>query len=297
MTSPSRLAGIATLALVGLALLTGSASAQEEISLPQQMGAINDYAASLGRQTREHLQSQVDRLSSEANVDLAVLISLIDPFGDPARYAEAIWSQWELGSERSVLLVYVRAAESRWVFRARGSSDVSDQLSTLRVGQTRSAIDDALADRDVAEAVRAGVDALTAQWAPVTDSPSSADGTTGSDSATSSSDGAAATAQPAESPWWQPLWAWIAGGVALLLGILALVVWALLTWFCPRCGSRLRRRTATPRPGERAGRGEASRSVYSCPNCRYVRRPRHGRRNRRTTRRTRGERRRAAGRR
>ncbi|MFB6285554.1 MAG: TPM domain-containing protein, partial [Candidatus Bipolaricaulia bacterium] len=217
MTSTSRLAGIAILAFVGLALLTGAANGQEDISLPQQMGAINDYAASLGRQTREHLQSQVERLSSEANVDLAVLISLIDPFSDPARYAEAIWRQWDLGSKRSVLLVVVREAETRWAFRVLGSSGISDQLSVLRRGEARAAIDDALADRDVAKAVRVGVDALAAQWAPATDSASSAGETTDADSTTSSSESGAATAQPAEPPWWQSLWAWIAGGVALLL--------------------------------------------------------------------------------
>ena len=295
----SRWVVVSIVAALGWGLMAGSVVAQDEISLPQQMGAINDYAASLGRQTREHLQSQIDRLNDGANVDLAVLVSLIDPFGDSARYAEAIWSEWDMASERAVLLVYVREAENRWVFRARASSDLSDQLSELRLGEARSAIDAALADRDVADAVRIGVDALAEKWAPATPAP--ADESSG----TNDSPSAATTAPSASSveggrPWWRALWVWILGGALVVLTLLAVVIWALLTWFCPRCGSRLRKRTESPMAWDRFGRGTKSRSVYYCPRCRYVRRssrPRRPRRREDDRRRPRGERRRAAGRR
>ena len=290
----SRWVVVSIVAVVGWGLMAGAGFAQDDVDLPQQMGPINDYAASLGRQTREHLHSQIDRLSDEANVDLAVLISLIDPFGDSARYAEAIWSEWNMGSERSVLLVVVREAENRWVFRARASSDVSDQLSELRLGEARSAIDGALADRDIADAVRIGVDVLAEKWAPATPAPPTGSSETTDSASAATADDDAPSAPSSEGAWWRALWVWIVGGALLVLVLIALVIWALLAWFCPRCGARLHKRTEASMAWDRVGRAAASRSVYYCPRCRYVRRPRKRDTQRR---RTRGERRRAAGRR
>lgn len=267
------------------------AVAQDEPDLPQQIGAVNDYAASLGRQTREGLQTQIDRLRSEANVDVAVLISLIDPFGDPARYAESIWNEWGLGSERTVLLVYVREGGERWAFRVRASSDVSSRLSGLRLGATRTAIDDALADGDVAEAVRIAVDALAERWAPGTPASSGEPGDADPSGSTSTSNSASPTDR---SPWWGSVWVWIGGGALVVLIGIGGLIWAMLVWFCPRCGARLQKRTESSTAWDRVGRGRSSRSVYYCPSCRYVRRLRKRSTQRR---RTRGERRRAAGRR
>ncbi len=299
------LAGVVGLVgLVGLMTMAGLGAAQDDgPPLPQRMGAINDYAASLGRQTREQLQAQIDRLDRNAGVELAVLVSLLDPFGDPSRYADAIWREWGMGGDRAVLLVYVREAETRWAFRVRGSSAVADQVAALRSGGPRDAVDRALADRDVAEAVRLGVDALARQFEAAPNGAQSdpaTDGPTG-DAAESAEAGSAeasdASQDGRDARAGLPLWAWIAGGLGLLVLVLTVVVWTLLTWFCPRCGSTLRKRTESPQPWERAGRGGSHRSVYYCRNCRYVRRPRRRSRNRRSRRRTRGERRRAAGRR
>ena len=297
MTVNRPVTALILLAITGCCLLGGRSAAQDAPDLPQQMGTINDYAASLGRQTRDQLQSQIDRLRTDANVNVAVLISLIDPFSDPARYAEAIWDEWELGDARTVLLVYVREGGERWAFRVRASSDVSNRLSALRLGEARTSIDSALADRDVAEAVRIGVGALAERWAPETPSPSNAaDETPTSTSETDDAPSSTVTASGGEGPpWWRSLWAWIGGGILVGLAVLGGVVWTLLTWFCPRCGARLRKREASVMPWQRAVRGRGRRSVYYCPRCRYERRPQ--RRRPQGRRRTRGERRRAAGRR
>lgn len=252
--------------LLACALIGWSAQAQAP-PLPERMGAINDYAAALGRESRRELQAQIETLERRG-VSVVVLITLLDPFSDPARLAEAIRQRWEL-SEKSVLLLFVREGE-RWAFEARAEPELSSRLTALRLGAPRQAIQALLNERRVAAAALVAVAHLTELFEPPRE-PSSPE------TVPPARDWARETARPF---WGSALfWVLAAGGGALAL--VGGLVWFALTWLCPRCAGRLRRRA--PRPFEVRGRSPRRGSIYYCRRCGFTRAARR-----------RGERKRAA---
>jgi len=217
------------------------------------MGAINDYAAALGRESRGKLQGWIDRLRRD-QVEITLLITLLDPFSDPRMLAEAIWEEWGLGGERAILLLLVREADS-WRFHYKAGRELAEQLRVYPMGEYRRHVEELLGERRVGRAALAAVKGLLDMLGgPPEDLSAGAAGPK--------------IASPA-------LW-YVVGGffIALLMGL----IWALRVRLCPRCGGRLRRDAAAlgPSYARLAGRGGRER-VYYCSRCGYLRVLRGGR--------------------
>jgi hypothetical protein len=238
-------------------------SAVEDPLLPEPIGDLNDYGAQLGESTRRELQSQIDRLRGRAGVRVTVLITLLDPFSDPVRYAREIWERWELDQEQgqgqgqAVLLVFVREGE-RWAFAWRASPDLMPRLQGSWGVELRRVVDELLQGRRVAQAARRALGALVEVF------------------------DVAPPAAPPETPvvrrgvWpYAPTFGWIVG-VGLGLGALYLGLRWIVRWICPQCGRKLRRRSpGMPHLYGRRRRNGSRRSlrewVYYCRRCGYHR--------------------------
>lgn len=231
--------------------------------LPGRIGDLNDYGAQLGEGTRRTLQSQIDRLRERAGARVTVLITLLDPFSDPERYAREIWKRWELDQEQgqeqgqAVLLVFVREGE-RWAFAWQASSDLMDRLGGSWAAELRRAVDERLQERRVAAAARRALSTLS--------------------DALDVGPPAAPPEPPAvrRSTWpYAPAFGW-GVGIGLGLGALYLGLRWVVRWVCPACGRKLHRRSAgmSHLYGRRRRNG-ARRSprewVYYCRRCGYHR--------------------------
>ncbi len=80
--------------------------------LPLQVGPLNDYGQTLGRADRERL-SELISLVQARGVSLVYLASWHDPFGNPSRYAQAVFSAWRLPPQ-ALLVVFLRGEDRRW---------------------------------------------------------------------------------------------------------------------------------------------------------------------------------------
>lgn len=267
------------LATWGVGAQEGAESGSEAVEppLPEQIGAINDYAASLGRESRHTLRRHIEALAAEA-VEVVLLITLLDPFSDSPRMSQAIWNRWGLSSN-SLLLLFVREGD-RWVFEQR----TGEELPRRPLGdEARREIRALLDDRRIASAAIRAVEGVAEAFEI---------GTLGAEERSPPGREPSGQATPGEDEgqsrafWKRPLfWGLLGGlgGVALVWGAIRFA----LTWLCPRCGARMQRQTvgrriqplAQARPrASRGGRGRAggrkrSRTLvyYYCQRCGYRR--------------------------
>lgn len=73
---------------------------------------MNDYGQTLSRLDRERLQALIAELQGHG-VSFVYLASWHDPFGDPKRYARAVFSAWGLPPD-GLLAVFLRGTDRRW---------------------------------------------------------------------------------------------------------------------------------------------------------------------------------------
>lgn len=228
----------------------------EEPPLPQPIGAINDYGAQLGPETRKQLQALADALKAQADVRLVLLITLLDPFSNPAQLATAIWDAWNLDS-RTVLLLFVRE-EGDWRFFVQAGSELAPTLLAPDVQEVLERVRGLTAQRRIAQAARKVMEGLAEHFQPsLAERPSSTE--------VSPLKGQAS---------WRP---WLVGGLAGL-GALGFTLWVAQRGRCPRCGERLRRREqsagmASFRHGRSRLQTRSDRRgwVYYCRRCGYAR--------------------------
>ncbi len=91
-----------------LAILFSSTISVHAQNLPQQTGAINDYAAVLGgKPQRSALQQSIDQLQEKYQVSLILLFSERDPFDDPERYAAEIRHAWNIDGSRAIFGMFL----------------------------------------------------------------------------------------------------------------------------------------------------------------------------------------------
>ncbi len=107
--------------LVALSLLARSAE------LPRPVGTINDYGQTLDRTQREAAAAHAEQLKT-LGITLVYLASWHDPYGDPDRYASAVFDAWGLGRD-ALLIVFLRDARYIWEVRARMGPDVHERVS------------------------------------------------------------------------------------------------------------------------------------------------------------------------
>jgi len=139
--------------------------------LPQPLGPISDYGAQLGPQTRRALQQLAEALQAQADVTVRLLITLLDPFSNPARLADALWEAWGLGA-RAILLLFVREA-GEWAFVVRAGAELAPALLEPELQGLFERVRRLTQQRRVARAARSAVEGLAERFLPPPPPPSS----------------------------------------------------------------------------------------------------------------------------
>lgn len=201
--------------------------------LPQQVGVVNDYAASLGgKPQRAQLTQTLADLKSTHGVSLVILVSERDPFNDPSRYAAEIRRAWSLPNARNAFVLFLKTngqwkldvwlgQELSFLSELEGFGPYQTQLKTLT---QRGLI------RQAALHAAEGLLALLSRFQ---------------------------TPAPAGSRGLGFPWELAGGGV---VGLAALgIAWRWLRSFCPHCVRRL----------QRVRRGK--RTLKRCARCGYNR--------------------------
>ena len=182
--------------------------------LPQQTGAINDYAATLGgKPQRQPLKQAIDRLQAAHGVSLVVLVSQRDPFNDPARYAAEIRRAWSLPNARNVFVLFLKV-NGRWQLDFWWGQDLMTLSTLAGFQQFQSQLQTLTRRGRIRQAALQAADGLLKLLSQPQPSPSSA---------------------RSNFPWE------IAGAGLLGLGALS-VAWRWLRSYCPHCARRLERR-------------------------------------------------------
>lgn|GEM_PF-971666 len=185
------------------------------ISLPGQIGRLNDYGNVLTMGNQRELEEKLTELEGKG-VGLTILVSSYDPFSDPNIYASEIRSKWGIREERNEsLIVFVQEGEG-WKVRTYLRPQVTNSFPSGELAAYNDFIRKQVKNGEVRKAVMEAVSRIHKNVFPP------AVETT--------------TEETNESiQLWVYLTGGISGGIVLLLGI--------LFWEgrrrCPRCGSRL----------------------------------------------------------
>ncbi|MCX8103096.1 MAG: TPM domain-containing protein [Candidatus Bipolaricaulota bacterium] len=231
-----RLAAIVLTVVLGT--WTVHAQENEEIVLPRQMGAINDYAAVLGG-ARADLEAQIETIQQNFNVQLVILATIYDPFDDAALYAQRIWESWKLG-KRTALLVFVKEQTKKtWDFELRLGEEIRALFRPEHLERLERGLQHHLERQRIKTALEESVKALQAML-----------------------EGSYGQPPPSAPAGFQLSWVLILVGGLIGLGSIALGVRAFFKNRCPRCGARLRHYRSM---------GRRSALYRSCPYCGYAR--------------------------
>ena len=210
----------------------------EEIVLPRQMGAINDYAAVLGS-ARADLEAHLETIKQNFNVQLVILATIYDPFDDAAVYTQRVWESWKLG-KRTALLVFVKEqTQKRWEFELRLGEEIRELFRPEHLERLERGLQHHLERQRIKTALEESVKALHAML-----------------------EGSYGQPPPSAPTGVQLSWVVIVIGGLMGLGGIALGVRAFFRNRCPRCGARLRHYRST---------GRRSAQYRSCPYCGYAR--------------------------
>ncbi len=247
-------------------LIVVSSHAEEEAPppLPKAMGAINDYAAVLGKESREQLQTWINELKTKSKINVVLLITLLDPYSDPPTLTQKIWEAWKLGGEPTIFLLFVREAD-RWAFDWKFTQDLAPRLVDLSLGgELIRSMQALLNERRVGTAAMQAVERLKATLIELE--------TPESQPQAQEEPSLPAPANVPRSFVGSPAFWSIVGGAAGI-AVIAGLIWFALTWLCPGCGGRLSRgstRTFGPSYSLRSRRRRGER-VYYCRRCGYLR--------------------------
>ena len=112
------------IAFLALLLLLASDADGASQELPQQMGAINDYAVALGgKAQREPLEALLVQLNREHQVTLVILLSERAPYSDLERYGIEVQRAWNLPQQRQAALHQLARRAEVQKLAARGDAD------------------------------------------------------------------------------------------------------------------------------------------------------------------------------
>ena len=226
---------VCAVALSGATLV--GAQEDDEIVLPRQMGAINDYAAVLGS-ARAEIEAHIETIKESFNVQIVILASIYDPFDNAAVYAQRIWESWKLG-KRTALLVFVREqTKNAWAFEMRLGEEIRELFQPEQLGRLREGLRYHLERQRIKTALEESVKAIQAML-----------------------EGSYGQPPPRAPTGFQLWWVFVLLGGLIGLGGIALGARAFFRNRCPRCGARLR-----------SYRSYRSAPYRSCPSCGYSRR-------------------------
>src|SRR5574337_492068 len=135
--SKSKVIGLLCAGLWATLCMSCLALAQD---LPQQMGAINDYAAALGgKPQREPLEALINQLNQEG-VSLVLLLSERDPFSDLEQYGTQIQRAWKLAQTNQVFALFLKD-DRRWHVRLWISPDLTASLGEQALDRLRQEVE------------------------------------------------------------------------------------------------------------------------------------------------------------
>lgn len=100
-----------------------------QVTLPLQIGPINDYGQTLEAKEREELASLIEAFASRG-LSLVYLASWRDPFSDPQRYAQEVFRSWRLGPQ-SLLLVLLRGEDRHWRVALAAGAEAAGRIPEL----------------------------------------------------------------------------------------------------------------------------------------------------------------------
>ena len=205
--------------------------------LPRPIGQLSDYGNVLDRHGRERIISLIDQARERFGIDVYILASWEDPYGDPDRYAVALLDAWNLAQGKTLLAVFLRAGRDWDVAILLGELIAADHPQLARIVET--GITDLVAHRRIEEAMVALFEGIEQQLLTTS---------LGEQPAVN---GRGSRALP----------------VLALIGSVGLVAVFIHRRICPRCGRILRirkRRSFAPYQKRRD-------VIYYCQRCNYSR--------------------------
>ncbi len=246
--------------------------------LPQKTGAINDYAALLGSEGRKGLEELVESLQTGAGIRVTLLFSRLDPYSNPALFADALWVAWQLEAEKSLFLLFV-VEETSWKFHWKASPDLTAPFSEQPVKDALKRLESSVGERKISDAAITFLGALKKQWVPEPvplpiAEPAPPNASTNTTTTTPQEIRPRNNSTMPAGRWLGlPMSFWyVAGGVLVALFLFVLIRAALLS-SCPKCGSSMQKRQEAMRysQSQRRGSQRKRQMSYYCPNCRYQR--------------------------
>lgn len=222
-----------TIAILFFAL---SGIAAHPAYLPLPRGRLSDYGNVLDRHGREQISALIEEAEGRLGIEVTILASWEDPFGDIDRYSHALLDAWNLARGRTLFVVFLRERRD-WQVRVLSGA----RTATTHPGLARAVedgISELVAHRRIEEAMVELFDLLVRHSTPQGVPPPSAPGTG-------------------------------AGRVlTILLFVATLVLIALFIdqRICPRCGRILR-----PRERRMFTSYQGRNVIYYCRRCGYSR--------------------------
>ena len=205
--------------------------------LPRPIGQLSDYGNVLDRHGRERITSLIEKTRERFGIDVYILASWEDPYGDPNRYAVALLDTWNLARGKTLLAVFLKTGKDWDV------AILSGELTTAAYPElaykVKAGIAQLVQHRRIEEAMVALFEVLQRQLSPGTQARQPVSNRRGSRVLS----------------------------VLLSLGALGLVAFFIHRRICPRCGRilRVRKRRAF---GPYQKKGDV---IYYCQRCSYSR--------------------------
>ena len=228
------MASVLSLTLIGIFL---SSFSSYPISLPQQIGRINDYGNVLTREDREELARSLQELA-ERGIRVNLLISLRDPYRNPNLYTSKIRAKWGIrGESAESLIVFVKESDG-WKLGIFLTPAASNLFSPEGLTEYREKLEEKAEAGEIRTGSRYAINHMYVKAYPP----------------------ARKTEANKEEEEGLP-WIYIASGVAGGIILLGLGIRWEAMHRCPRCGSRLKK---TRMPG-----GESQGGEKHCPECGY----------------------------
>jgi len=204
--------------------------------LPRPIGQLSDYGNVLDRHGRERITSLIEETRERFGIDVYILASWEDPYGDPDRYAVTLLDGWNLAKGKTLLAVFLKTGKDWDVAILPG------ELTTVAYPQlaykVKAGITHLVEHRRIEEAMVALFEVLQRQLSQGTQAGQSVSNRRGSRVLS----------------------------VLLLLGSLGLVAFFIHRRVCPRCGRILRVRKIRAFDPYQGGD-----VVYYCQRCNYSR--------------------------
>ncbi len=214
-----------------------------EEGLPHRVGYINEYGGLMSGNEQEKIEESLASIEKRWAVETVILVTLRDPYQNPDYLAGKIMDKWGLADKKSLLLLFVKEAES-WFWERRFGTRLSDSVNLDYLDSHLEKIEPYVKRKEIVVAINQAVEMLPKV---VATSPE--------------------VGETNQKGFNKNILIYPLAGI-LGAAILALLVKRLRNRVCFRCLRLLKVRDSTP-----FGRGVPGREkhiIYYCPHCGYT---------------------------